>query len=160
GGYTKYTYEAFTHGETFWADAALNIYSDFREVTSKRVCAKASCTASEEDVTAYSPGVGGGLNNDTMDVRHFIGDQANGISELTPYTFSHEIVDDTVSKYFFPREKSRLIYSASGPLLRLVTTDNKRVEAPSPYQAYLPIRVTTTLNDVSPPLVSKVETSY
>lgn len=161
GGYSKYSYTAFQHGETFWEDAAWNISSDFREVTSRRVCRNTSCAAADEDVTTYSPVIAGGnLNNDTVDVRHYVGSDANNVSELTHYVFSNAPVSYNDTKFHNPRELSRSIYNSSGTLLRTVATDYNTLEPTSGYHDYLPIRVATTLNDVSPPLVSKTETSY
>jgi YD repeat-containing protein len=162
GGYTNYEYQIVQHGETFWQDAAWNISSDFPEIAKRRVCSKASCTPdADDDVTTYSPGIGStSANNSGMAVQHFIGTASNQVSELTSYQFTNTDVSNNDTKWHQPREISRSIYNSAGTLLRTITTDYNQIESVSGYYDYLPIRVTTTLNDVSPVLVTKTETAY
>jgi YD repeat-containing protein len=169
GGYTKYAYSAFQHGEMFWIgvgriaeQGGLNIQSDFREVTSKRVCRNAggTCTSSEEDVTTYTPLIAStqNVNNDSVDIKHFL-DEGNNIFEKTTVQFTNDTIFDNISQYYSPRETMRSTYAADGTLLRSVQTAYNSEADLAPFPG-LPTSVTTTLYDVNPPLVTKTVTEY
>jgi RHS repeat-associated protein len=169
GGYTKYTYAAFQHGETFWftegvaggmQSAGLNVASDFRELTSKRVCRNTTgvCSPSEEDVTTYTPAVADpNLNNSSVEVRHFL-NEASNIYEKSIYEFTNTDIYDNQAQYYTPRETKRSIYDSNGTLLRTVETNY--VNDPDTGRKFLPNSVVTTLYDVTPPLVKRVDTTY
>src|SRR5262249_38903439 len=162
GGYTKYGYEALQHGEVLWDAGIANTSSDFREVTSKRVCRDPSgaCSPSAEDVTTYEPTISDArsLNNDSVVVKHFL-DEASNIFEKTTYEFTNDTTLDNTPQYYSPRETKRSIYAANGTLLRTIQTSYIE-NADLPGYKSLPSSVTTTLYDVSPPLVTKTDTQY
>jgi RHS repeat-associated protein len=157
GGYTKYTYDAFEHGENFWEYGGFNVPADFREITSKRVCRKTTsdCSPAEEEVTTYSPSVGSPyLNNSQVDV-------VNPAGQLTRHLFTNTTIGDNWSQYHTPREKMRYIYADNGvTLLRTVETQYNSIEPGQYLNEYLPTSVITTLNDVGPPLVTRTDTQY
>lgn len=159
GGYTRYDYTAYQHGETFWADAALNIASDFREVTAKWVCRDSSGlggTCSQEDRTAYAPHVASPkLNNDSVDVDHYL---TPTTYERTTHQFTNIDTQDSQPQYYSPRETMRSSYRADGTLLETVETQYN-VDADLE-RKNLPSSVIATRYDVGPPLVKRTDTQY
>ena len=161
GGYTQYTYGAFT---ALWATAfpIPGSAQPYPEVTQKAVCplATGNCTSSQEFITTYSPTISSAINgNSAMNVTDPLGN-------LTSYEFTtssqYEISFGTPS--FSPREIQRQIYQGSSTLLRTIQTCYDSLSScPTPAtdsSADLPVEITTTLDDVSPPLVAQTQMVY
>jgi RHS repeat-associated protein len=151
GGYTKYD---FTPYQIVWNQPGLYCsHMDFREVIAKHECRSASGSCATEDTTTYTPTISTNPNLATgnlyMDVRT---PDPSGIPNRAHYTFTTPL-----SGYYVAREISRSIYSGESTLVRTIQTD---YSGSPPVDNSLPIRVTTTLADVSPNQVSKVETDY
>src|SRR6266853_1481005 len=155
GGYTKYD---FSPSEIVWNLNTLYCTAmDFREVVAKHECRSSSGSCGTEATTTYTPTISTdpnlAMSNLYMDVRS---PDPSGTPNRTRDTFSIESYP-----WFASRELTRSVYSGESTLLRTIQTDY------GPNCLYgglcgssIPIRVTTTLNDVSPNLVSKVETDY
>jgi hypothetical protein len=144
GGYTRYDYVAL-HPPYYLAD--LSCFADYREVSAKHVCSSSSgsCSASTEATTTYgnfgNPDYGANCSNDVIDPA----------GNLTHYNFGQACL---AGPNFFtnnPVEIDRLYYQGLSTLLKTVHTD---------YTGPLPTTVTTTLNDATPNLVTKVVTAY
>ncbi len=154
GGYTRYDYSRFTALQLFPPYYYPAI--DFREITAKHVCRDfgGSCTTSTEDTTTYSPTVDGTKTNNQYE------DVTDPLGNLTHYQFSYATSSFTEAK-ISPRELNRSVYSGTSTLLRTVQTDyDGLLSDGSPSNGSRPIRKTTTLADVSPNLVTKIEWDY
>jgi RHS repeat-associated protein len=154
GGYTRYDYAPFTS----WIqskDAAGPFAADFRELTARYVCRAAAGSCSPEDVTTYTPTVDATkTNNQYMDVVSPLGDR-------TRHQFSYLTNTDSYSNYYSMREILRYHYQGQSTLLRTIQTDFNSLDIHGKTtNSSLPIRQTTTLNDVSPNLVTKTEWDY
>src|SRR6267378_4011414 len=140
GGYNRYDYAAYTVAGS----------ADFREVQHRYVCRSASGSCASEDVSTYTPTLSSVyVLNQYMDV-------VDSLSNRTRYQFS---VPTTIR--FGNREIYRFVYSGQSTLLRTIQTDYDCLDPQgNPMDCSLPIRATTTLSDISPPLVSKTEWDY
>lgn len=144
GGYTRYDYGLFAA-----YNASLAVAVDFREIIAKHVCkdVAGACTPSTEDSTTYSPTAGATVSNNTVE------DVIDPLGNKTHYQFS---TCNTCSPTFFsPRELLRTVYQGTSGPLRTIQTDYNSTVGDA-----LPIRVTTTLTDITPNLVTKHETDY
>ena len=163
GGYTQYTYGTFT---ALWATPAPTPGSaqPYPEVTEKAVCplATGTCTTSQEFITTYAPTISGSItSNSAMNVTDPLGN-------LTTYEFTTSSAsDDPLYPWggsFSPREIQRQIYQGSSTLLRTIQTCYDNLSScPTPATdsgATLPVEITTTLNDISPPLVAQTQMVY
>jgi hypothetical protein len=151
GGYSRYDYGRFPADHYFVGEV---IVADFREVTARHVCRdpNGACTPSTEDTTLYAPTIDGSkINNQYEDVTDPLGNR-------TRYEFSFS--DGTGGGTFSPRELTRSIFDPSGTLIRTIQTDYNALQGGVTTNPSLPIRKTTTLNDASPALVTKVEWDY
>jgi len=145
GGYTKYDFAPY---QIIWNQPGLYCSSmDFREVIAKHECRSSTGNCGTEDTTTYTPTISAGANQ-TMDVRS---PDPSGTPNRTHYVFSPQYRNAVA------RETSRSIYAGESTLLRTIQTDHT---TSPPVDSSLPIRVTTTLTDVSPNSNSKVETDY
>ncbi len=153
-GYTRYAFQASTHWWEMWASTAEPTDADFRELRNRYVCREASGVCGAEDTTIYTPTVDGTkTNNQYMEVTD---PDSNGTKHQFAFNTNLES-----SRYFSPRELRREIYQGATTLMRTIQTDYNQLDANGkPQNRSLPIRVTTTLNDISPALVSKVEWDY
>lgn len=158
GGYTRYDYTRYTNWvQSFPPNPPFA--ADFREVSAKYVCklSTGSCSpgTNPEDVTTYTPTVDGTkTNNQYMDVVSPLGDR-------TRHQFSYLPSSAPYSNFYSMRETLRYHYQGQNTLLRTVQTDYNNLDANGNTQNIsLPIRETTTLNDVSPTLISKTEWDY
>lgn len=160
GGYTRYDYIPRTH---WWQDMNFpaiqngSTAADFREVSARHVCREASGSCATEDTTTYIPPPGGvdgtKSNNELIDVRDAEGNR-------TRYRFSYAPQGST-GYFFSPRELTREVYQGESTLLRTIQIDYNGLDANGRTQNWsLPIRVTTTLNDVNPAKVTKTEWDY
>ena len=158
GGYTRYAFTA----ETAWAQAPLGdvaTAADFRELTARYVCrlAAGNCSAgtTPEDETTYTPTIDGTkTNNEYMDVVSPLGDK-------TRHQFSYSTSSQNLPLNYSLRETYRYIYQGQSTLLRTIETDYNFLDTygNTTFES-LPIRETTTLNDVSPNLIAKTEWDY
>ncbi len=159
GGYTRYDYQTFYPQMNL---GNLTCFSDLREVSAKHVCSSnsASCTTGQEETTTYTPAFNGYLEgaNYKTDVRDPLGNR-------TQYWFSALNLGNGSARN--PRETDRLTYQGESQLARTVHTDYTNDSSNTSCSAglgcfdyALPYKVTTTLNDISPPLISVVLTKY
>jgi RHS repeat-associated protein len=156
GGYTQYGYGTFT---ALWSagQSAPGQADPYTELTSRSVCplATGTCSSSQLQTTTYSPTISGTqMSNQYMDVTDPLGNR-------THYQFTYGT--NPFSPAYSPREILRQVYDAKAGLLRTVQTCYDSLTScptTTTFNSSLPVRVTTTLNDVNPPLVKKVETDY
>ncbi len=158
GGYTRYDYSRFTALKILGpgGGSGSSIPIDFREITAKHVCRDSggSCTTSTEDTTTYAPTADGSKTNNQYE------DVTDPLGNLTRHQFSYGTSSTTEAKVS-PRELISSIYSGSSTLLRTVQTDyDGLLSDGQPSNTSRPIRKTTTLTDVVPNLVTKVEWDY
>jgi RHS repeat-associated protein len=160
GGYARYDYAAFSSWVQVLPNTSGNpsFAADFREVTAKYLCrlATGSCSPSTtpEDVTTYTPTVDATkTNNQYMDVVSPLGDR-------TRHQFSYLTSTSGFSNFYSMRELFRYHYQGQNTLLRTVQTDYTQESNGITTNASLPIRETTSLNDVSPALMTKTEWDY
>jgi RHS repeat-associated protein len=156
GGYTRYDFAAYTH---FWTDGTTfgtGSIADYREVTARHVCRDplAGCTTATEETTTYTPTVNSSLlSNQYMDVRDATPDH-----NRTSYQFAPGSAGSVTPETFAPRELVRSTYQGESTLLRTTQTDYACFDTYGNTTASsVPIRVTTTLNDVAPTSISKIE---
>ena len=150
GGYTRYDYVVDTN---LWVShRAFSAAADFREVNHRYVCRSATGSCATEDVTTYAATVNGTIvNNQYMDLTDALGNR-------TRYQFSAPAGGTPV---YSAREIFRYYYQGQSTLLRTVQTDYNSLDyTGNPTDNSLPIRVTTTLNDVSPNIINKKEWDY
>jgi RHS repeat-associated protein len=154
GGYTRYEYQAY---ESAWNPSQHTNCSavDTRQIVAKHECRRpdGNCTAqtTPEDTTTYQASAIVNLNNGIMDV---FSPDPSGTTNKTRHVTAAGVWPN-----YAARETDVYIYSGLSTLLRTVHTDYTLCYS-AVYDNSLPIRVTTTLNDVTPNLVSKVETDY
>ncbi len=151
-GYTSYTYAAYTHWYEMWLSDSTE--ADFREVTSRRVCRESDSTCASEDVTTYTPTIDGGkTSNEYMDV---LDPEGN----LTKHKFSLSL-STGANRNYSPRELQRWVYQGQSTLLRTVQTDYEPIGPYGyPENWALPKTITTTVNDITPNLVTKTVYTY
>jgi RHS repeat-associated protein len=150
GGYTRYDYAVYTN---LWVSRhSFAAAADFREVSHRYVCRSANGSCGTEDTTTYTPTVDATKQNNLyMDV-------LDALANLTHHQFS---LPASGNPRFTTREISRSLYQGQSTLLRTIQTDYNNLDSSgNTTNTSLPIRVTATLNDVSPNLVSKREWDY
>jgi RHS repeat-associated protein len=158
GGYTRYAFTPYTN----WVATAVlpnpAYAADFRELTARYVCrlsgGNCSPSTTPEDETTYTPTVDGTkTNNQYMDVVSPLGDRVR-------HQFSYE-TSSSATVYYSMREIFRYQYQGQNTLLRTIETDYNNLDSNgNTTDASLPIRETTTLNDISPTLITKTEWDY
>jgi RHS repeat-associated protein len=150
GAYSRYAYTTYTN----WVQSANpnpGFAADFRELTARYVCRSSSGVCGQEDATTYTPTVDGTkTNNQYMDV-------SSAISDRTRHQFSFLTSSQAFSNFYSMREVLRYHYQGQSTLLRTVQTDYTVDANGNTVNGSLPIRETTTLNDVSPVLIAKTE---
>jgi len=159
GGYTAYDFppapDAWTpdqhleHTITY----VMDINADFREIQRRRVCPKSSCTSAEEQVTTYSPSVGSGFpNNWYMSV-------VDPAGHLTVHAFTQgSAPGDLSDPPGAAHETSVSFYAGSTANSQLLRTASTTYEGPYPWS--LPTQITTTENDVNPPVTKQDNFAY
>jgi len=146
GGYTRYD---FYDTDPQFSLGGLTCQASYREVSAKHVCSSTSgsCTANTEATTTYTqvqaPQQGSNLQTDVVDP----------MQNRVRYNFFNEDYNGTTVSA--TRETDRFIYQGNSTLVKTIHTDYA-----APGNSQIPTAVTTTLNDVSPALVSKVVTTY
>jgi RHS repeat-associated protein len=152
GGYSRYDYAAFPG---YVSNPDTGFAADFREITARYVCRAATGSCASEDVTTYSPSIDATkTNNQYMDVVSALGDR-------TRHQFSFLTSTDPYSNFYSTREVLLYRYQGQNTLLRTVQTDYNGLDIHGKTtNASLPIRDTTTLNDVTPNLITKTEWDY
>lgn len=154
GGYTRYEYANYSYLFESWGYPTQGDWpnTDFREVTAKHVCRDTSgnCTPATEDTTTYTPTINGFQSNN-----QYV-DEVDPLGNRTRHQFSAMI--NSNNRFYSPRETDRWVYQGQSTLLRTVHTDYTGGGTFTNW--VLPIRETTTLNDVTPNLVTKTEWDY
>ncbi|MGB2671013.1 MAG: RHS repeat-associated core domain-containing protein [Candidatus Acidiferrum sp.] len=162
GGYTRYDYQPYVSSYSVPGVAINCTQVDFREVVAKHECrlAGGNCGPSPapapEDTTTYTATIANQANQ-YMDV---LRPDPSGTPNKTHYEFT---VPNPLLLEYASLELNRYIYSGSSTLLRTIHTDYNQISIsgqPTYFDGSVPIRVTTTLNDVSPNIESKIETDY
>ena len=139
GGYTQYDWQTFT---TSMNTGTVTCPIDYREIVTKHVCSSSSSACSTLANTSYSPIPGPNGSN-------FSSDETDPLGNLTHYSITFS------SGNYAPHEIDRYLYAGQSTLLRTIHTDWSQIG-----DAGLPSQVTTTLNDVSPTISSKVVMTY
>lgn len=150
GGYSRYDY---VDSDPEFHLGALTCYAaDYWEVSAKHVCSiNSGCTPSQEFTTTYTP------VNSPADGANLQTDVVDPLGNRTHYNFNETNNQSGVPRN--PRETDRFIYQGQSTLIKTIHTDYTSNESAAS-DAALPYQVTTTLNDVTPNLVSKVVTTY
>jgi RHS repeat-associated protein len=147
GGYTKYDYQNTNFDNETPVVACIQ---PVQQISHKRECplSSGSCSGSQELVTTYVPVPysGPGPYNGAMDIT----DPTGTRTHVTTNNFALDIIA--------ARETDRSVYDPGGKLLRTVHTDY--TPAVCGVDVQLPSAITTTLNDVSPPLSSVEKFQY
>ena len=154
GGYTRYDYGNYSYTFVSWGYPTQGVWPniDFREVIAKHVCRDSggNCTPSTEDTTTYTPTITQNQSNNQYT------DVVDPLGNKTRHQFS--VMTGSYSRFYSPRETDRWAYSGQSTLLRTIHTDYTGGGTFTNW--VLPIRETTTLNDVTPNLVTKTEWDY
>lgn len=144
GGYTRYDYQDLAATQE---TAVILCFRDFIEVAHKYESPSGS--AAQEFTTTYNPGIGAGSTpyNGVIDVIDPAGTRTHHVFAIPSYY-----------SQIGPRETDTSVYNSAGTLLRSIHTDYTPAFNYADFQ--LPATITTTLNDVSPALVSKQTRQY
>jgi len=141
GGYTRYDFNPFTHGEAYW-EAAGGITADFREVTKQYLCPQGTCSSSQEQKTLYSPDL-----NDLANTDQGANEQVtvtDPMGNVSWHKFWHSTGSESAAESVHspPQEIEAKYYDGASTLLKRVVTDYPEYNG---LTVPFPTKVTTSL---------------